>query len=332
MQVQINDRTIRLMGSGRVFKDNQQRINSIDFHRTEDVLITGSDDDSIRVYNTAQGTQMDILWSKKYGCSNVCITHATSCALYATRKPPPQATDQAWYALRYHDLRRNEYLRYFKGHTGPITSLNLSPKTDLFMSGSLDKSVRLWDLRTNICQGIMHVPGVPCTSFDQQGLVFAVATESGVVKLYDVRSYDKGPFDAFTLQEEVNTPSPYSDIRFSSDGKYLLGVVESRLYVMDAFNGTVVRKFNNGLGEGGPPLEATFSPDNQYVLSGCDDRTIRVWSIATGAEVAVWPGHAGTPTCLKFAPRRLLVASACQALVLWIPPLHALDAQPVGPM
>lgn len=32
-----------------------------------------------------------------------------------------------------------------------------------------------------------------------QGLVFACATESGVVKLYDVRSYDKGPFDTFVV-------------------------------------------------------------------------------------------------------------------------------------
>ena len=33
-----------------------------------------------------------------------------------------------------------------------------------------------------------------------QGLVFAVATESGIVKLYDVRSYDKGPFDTFSVR------------------------------------------------------------------------------------------------------------------------------------
>jgi hypothetical protein len=37
-------------------------------------------------------------------------------------------------------------------------------------------------------------PAVP------QGLVFAVATESGILKLYDVRSYDKGPFDTFVVR------------------------------------------------------------------------------------------------------------------------------------
>lgn len=38
-----------------------------------------------------------------------------------------------------------------------------------------------------------------CSAAWLQGLVFAVATESGVIKLYDVRSYDKGPFDSFQV-------------------------------------------------------------------------------------------------------------------------------------
>ena len=58
--------------------------------------------------------------------------------------------------------------------------------------------------------------------------------------------------------------------------------------------------------------------------AGCEDRAIRVWSIATGAEVAAWHGHAGAPLCLKWAQRRVLAASACQALVLWIPDVTAL--------
>ncbi len=60
--------------------------------------------------------------------------------------------------------------------------------------------MRLWDVRTNICQGCLTVPGQPTATIDQQGLVFAVATESGIVKLYDLRSYDKGPFDTFAVR------------------------------------------------------------------------------------------------------------------------------------
>ncbi|CAF1861023.1 unnamed protein product [Brassica oleracea var. botrytis] len=47
----------------------------------------------------------------------------------------------------------NRILRYFKGHKDRVVSLCMSPINDSFMSGSLDGSVRLWDLRVNACQG-----------------------------------------------------------------------------------------------------------------------------------------------------------------------------------
>jgi WD40 repeat protein len=50
---------------------------------------------------------------------------------------PPNAADSSWYSLRYHDLQRNEYLRYFRGHTARVTGLTMSPKTDMFMSCGL---------------------------------------------------------------------------------------------------------------------------------------------------------------------------------------------------
>ena len=50
------------------------------------------------------------------------------------------------HALRYHDLRRNEYQRYFRGHTATVTSLCMSPKTDMFLSASQvsDKGEGSW--------------------------------------------------------------------------------------------------------------------------------------------------------------------------------------------
>jgi COMPASS component SWD2 len=72
--------------STNTLQDYGAAVNSLDFHRTEDLLITGCDDDSIRVYNTAEGSRVETLFSRKYGVSNIVLTHASSCALYATRK------------------------------------------------------------------------------------------------------------------------------------------------------------------------------------------------------------------------------------------------------
>lgn len=37
----------------------------------------------------------------------------------------------------------------------------------------------------------MHMPGRPVAAFDPEGLIFAAGINSEMIKLYDLRSYDK---------------------------------------------------------------------------------------------------------------------------------------------
>ena len=67
----------------------------------------------------------------------------------------------------------------------------MSPIDDMFLSGSLDKTLRLWDLRSPNCQGLMHLSSRPVAAFDPEGLIFAAGVNSESVKLYDLRSFDK---------------------------------------------------------------------------------------------------------------------------------------------
>jgi WD40 repeat protein len=147
-----------------------------------------------------------------------------------------------------------------------------------------------------------------------------------VTQLYDARNYSAGPFAAFTVTGERNSNAVFAVLRFSLDGKYLLGVVEGRIYVLDAFTGETLRFVSSGIPEGGMALEACLTADGRYILSGCWDRYIRAWSVETGNVVGQWQQHADIPTCLKFSPRKMMVASACQALCFWIPGEAAISA------
>jgi COMPASS component SWD2 len=37
----------------------------------------------------------------------------------------------------------------------------------------MDKTLRLWDIRSPNCHGLMHLSGRPVAAFDPEGLIFA---------------------------------------------------------------------------------------------------------------------------------------------------------------
>ena len=51
----------------------------------------------------------------------------------------------------------------------------------------MDKTIRLWDLKSNNCHGLMNLAGRPVAAFDPEGLIFAAGVNSEHVKLYDLR-------------------------------------------------------------------------------------------------------------------------------------------------
>ena len=66
----------------------------------------------------------------------------------------------------------------------------------------------------------MHLQGKPVCSFDPEGLIFAAGVNSEMVKLYDLRSFDKGPFATFKMQ--YDWICEWTGLKFSSDGKLIL--------------------------------------------------------------------------------------------------------------
>ncbi|KHJ98970.1 WD domain, G-beta repeat protein, partial [Oesophagostomum dentatum] len=131
--------------------------------------------------------------------------------------------------IRYLSLHDNKYIRYFPGHTKKVMCLSMNPADDTFLSGSLDKTIRLWDLRSQNCQGLMQVNGKAIAAFDPEGLIFAAGINNEQVKLYDLRSFDKGPFTTFKLEAERSCE--WTGMTFSPCGKY----------IMINTNGTVIR-------------------------------------------------------------------------------------------
>jgi len=306
--MRLTDETVKSLAIGKVFKDNQAKINSLDFFQDGEWIITSSDDESVHLYNTQTGSLDRTLYSKKYGVELIRFTHLHSAVLCASKN----GWDES---IRYLSLHDNRYLRYFKGHRDRVISLAMSPVDDFFISSALDDTIRLWDLRTNACQGLLRRKGRSAVAFDPQGLIFAAAIDNNSLKLYDLQSYDKGPFTTFQVPHDVVVE--WKCIKFSSDGKYILLSTDNIIFLVDAFTGDKKQTY--------APFgdlilyEASFSPDGQYVICGCEDGSIYVWHTLTGREVTVFQGHAGPVGVVQWNPKTMMIASGCTNLVFWIP-------------
>ncbi|TMS19852.1 WD repeat-containing protein 82 [Larimichthys crocea] len=107
-----------------------------------------------------------------------------------------------------------------------------------------------------------------------------------MVKLYDLRSFDKGPFATFKLQ--YDRTCEWTGLKFSNDGKLiLLSTNGGALRILDAFKGAVLHSFGGYNNSKGVTLEASFTPDSQFVMIGSEDGKIHVWNAESGNEGGV---------------------------------------------
>lgn len=93
--------------------------------------------------------------------------------------------------IRGLELSRFSYVHYYRGHTSAVVSLAASPTSPMFVSGSVDMTMRLWDAREESVIGRLSARGSPAVAMDPKGVVFGVLCVEGEhtrAKLYSLRS------------------------------------------------------------------------------------------------------------------------------------------------
>lgn len=290
--------------------------NSLDFDDSGSFLLTSSNDETLAVYDAKLGKLKNTAYSKKYGCNLAKFTHKSTAIIYASTKEDD--------AIRYLSIYDNKYLRYYKGHTARVTSLKMSPQDDTFLSSSLDETVRLWDLRTPNCQGLMTTVvgmGPSVVGFDQGGLVFGVGMQSRLLRLYDLKNYENGPFASFDIAKVINWNKPFypqwSNIRFSNDGNnILISTKMDVIFLIDAFDGSLKHTLKGHSNQDGLDIDANFTPCGKYVYSGSQDGSIYFWEVATGKLITSLEGHCRETSGVAWNPRYMMFASADVDLVI----------------
>ena len=204
-------------------------------------------------------------------------------------------------------------IRTFSGHSFSVRSVAFSPDGCYALSGSEDKTLKLWDVNRGNCLRtfIGHSDYVRSVAFSPDGRYALSGSEDQTLKLWDINS-----------GTQIRTFRGYSDavmsVAFSPDGRYALsGNYDKTLKLWDINSGTEIRTFR---GHSVWVSSVAFSPDGRYALSGSYDNTLKLWDINSGEEIRAFSGHSDNLCSVAFSPdgRYALSGSCDKTLKLWV--------------
>ncbi|KAF5319160.1 hypothetical protein D9619_008785 [Psilocybe cf. subviscida] len=193
-----------------------------------------------------------------------------------------------------------------------INSTAFSLDGTKIVSGSDDKSVRVWDASTGAELKVLngHTDYVWSAAFSPDGTKIVSGSDDKSVRVWDA-----------STGAELKVLNGHTDYvrsaAFSPDGtKIVSGSDDKSVRVWDASTGAELKVLN---GHTYYVRSAAFSPDGTKIVSGSDDKSVRVWDASTGAELKVLNGHTDSVSSAAFSPdgTKIVSGSSDESVRVW---------------
>ena len=229
--------------------------------------------------------------------------------------------------LRLWDAATGAQTKTMKGHDAFVNACDASPRDrDVVLSGSDDRTWKLWDMRASK-RAVMSVSdGFPVTAvaFGADARSVFTGGVGETVKRWDARATSgsveassSGDGDAAapttTLKGHADT---ITGMRLSPDGTRLLtNGADDALRVWDVrpyCEGDRCEKTLVGHAHGFEKalLRCAWSPDGARVAAGSSCRNVFVWDASSGKVEYKLPGHLGAVHAVAFHPSEPILGSA----------------------
>ncbi|KAG2743238.1 hypothetical protein P692DRAFT_201795091 [Suillus brevipes Sb2] len=236
-------------------------------------------------------------------------------------------------------------IRTFEDHEGFVQAVAVFPDRRRMVTGSLDKTLRLWDLETGVVLKKMEGHSSPLwalavsrdgqmiASGDYIGKIIAWHGETGQSLIKPIKAHSNGILSIdFSPDGTVLATSAHDAVRFwrtktwqmqgdpvkygaycirySPSGELLAIATNKNIQIYNPGTREYVTSFK---GHTKWNLSLTWMPDGTRLLSGGDhdDPTIREWDPLTWQQVGhPWEGHTSNIYAIAIDPTGTLVASA----------------------
>ena len=190
-------------------------------------------------------------------------------------------------------------LHQFIGHEQEIYSLDISSDSRYIVSGSIDRSIRLWCTEENQCISVLRVEsGVASVAISPDGRFVAAGDLNNSIRIWEIQS--RTMVEHF--ESEQGHQNSIRSIAFSSDGQTLVSCSLDNTIKIWIFDNANVHLLNGSLlrrskcvrtlkGHRDFVLDIAETFDGRWVISGSKDTNVQFWDSATGAAQFTLKGH-----------------------------------------
>jgi WD40 repeat protein len=163
-------------------------------------------------------------------------------------------------------------LKVLEGHADGVSSVSFSSDDKHIISGSWDRSVRVWDALTGEVLKVLegHTMPVSSVSFSSNDKCIVSGSWDNSVRVWDALTGE------MLKVLEGHTNRVWS-VSFSSDDKHIIsGSWDKSVRVWDASTGEMLKVLE---GHTDGVSSVSFSRDDKQIVSGSLDKSVRVWAL-----------------------------------------------------
>ena len=186
------------------------------------------------------------------------------------------------------------------GHSDKVRSVSFSPDGSLLISGSMDKTARVWNVQTGAQVGVL----VPPSETPVTGVLFDPTGQRALGTLGDNDAVVWSVPDGRVLQILKAETGKIEDANWSTDGRFIaIGYSTGAIRMWPAAtpdSGDNPAGWLFGRIQGLKNL--TFGPDGRHLAATSSNGSVLIWTVPEGAAAGLLEGHTKSVEFIRFDP------------------------------